>query len=83
MAENPPIDLAAPRASSIDRRSQQDNDSDNTDVEQTPSTLPKLDDEPPNGGYGWVCVACCFFINGQYPRFKRKQIQSGDQIWDF
>jgi MFS family permease len=18
---------------------------------------------PPNGGYGWVCVACCFFIN--------------------
>jgi hypothetical protein len=19
---------------------------------------------PPNGGYGWVCVACCFFING-------------------
>lgn len=20
-------------------------------------------DNPPNGGYGWVCVACCFFIN--------------------
>ncbi|KAL2043533.1 hypothetical protein N7G274_003840 [Stereocaulon virgatum] len=20
-------------------------------------------DEPPNGGYGWVCVACCFLIN--------------------
>lgn len=19
--------------------------------------------EPPDGGYGWVCVACCFFIN--------------------
>ncbi len=21
------------------------------------------DDEPPDGGYGWVCVACTFFIN--------------------
>lgn len=20
-------------------------------------------DQPPNGGYGWVCVACCFLIN--------------------
>jgi hypothetical protein len=20
-------------------------------------------DEPPNGGYGWVCVACGFWIN--------------------
>lgn len=20
-------------------------------------------DSPPNGGYGWICVACCFFIN--------------------
>jgi MFS family permease len=20
-------------------------------------------DRPPNGGYGWVCVACCFLIN--------------------
>lgn len=20
-------------------------------------------DEPPDGGYGWVCVACCFWIN--------------------
>ena len=20
-------------------------------------------DEAPNGGYGWVCVACCFVIN--------------------
>lgn len=20
-------------------------------------------DVPPDGGYGWVCVACCFLIN--------------------
>lgn len=23
----------------------------------------KTVDLPPNGGYGWVCVACCFWIN--------------------
>lgn len=23
----------------------------------------KITDPPPNGGYGWVCVACCFWIN--------------------
>lgn len=23
----------------------------------------KEEDVPPNGGYGWVCVACCFMIN--------------------
>lgn len=23
----------------------------------------KTVDSPPNGGYGWVCVACCFWIN--------------------
>lgn len=20
-------------------------------------------DVPPDGGYGWVCVACCFWVN--------------------
>jgi len=31
------------------------------DVERS---SPKAEtDEPPNGGYGWVCVACCFWIN--------------------
>ena len=24
----------------------------------------KVIDEPPNGGYGWVCVACLFVMNG-------------------
>ncbi|KAJ4503869.1 hypothetical protein HRR83_008677 [Exophiala dermatitidis] len=31
------------------------------DLDPTP---PKIDDAPPDGGYGWVCVACNFFING-------------------
>jgi hypothetical protein len=22
-----------------------------------------LVDVPPDGGYGWVCVACCFWVN--------------------
>ena len=28
-----------------------------------PSGVEKAGDEPPDGGYGWVCVACCFWIN--------------------
>jgi len=37
--------------------------SDHDDLEQSP--IPSKDEDvPPNGGYGWVCVACCFWING-------------------
>lgn len=64
MADQTPIDPAAPRALSTSSRPRHEYDSEKTDIEQTPSSLPKLDDGPPDGGYGWVCVACCFFING-------------------
>lgn len=30
-------------------------------VQAASTTGPASD--PPNGGYGWVCVACCFWIN--------------------
>jgi MFS family permease len=30
---------------------------------QTPEVDTKLVDIPPDGGYGWVCVACCFIMN--------------------
>lgn len=32
------------------------------DAEKQPSVTPAAD-VPPNGGYGWVCVACCFLLN--------------------
>ena len=34
-----------------------------SDVEQHAATSEKQLDVPPDGGYGWVCVACCFLIN--------------------
>lgn len=33
------------------------------DVAQTQISDPKEIDTQPNGGYGWVCVACVFWIN--------------------
>jgi len=32
--------------------------------EQSVNALPeKIEDVPPDGGYGWVCTGCNFFIN--------------------
>ena len=65
MAENIPIDASEPRPS--DHRHETESER-TVDIEQSPATLPKLDELPPDGGYGWVCVACNFFINGKNSR---------------
>lgn len=66
MADNTPIGPAEPRAVSQHSRQRYENGSEKTvDVEQTPDVLVKPEDPPPDGGYGWVVVACNFFINGK------------------
>jgi len=75
MAENIPIDTTEPQPS----RHRHETESERTvDIEQTPSALPKLDEPLPDGGYGWVCVACNFFINGKDNHLSHRRF--GDQI---
>jgi hypothetical protein len=31
--------------------------------ERIPGGIKAENDVPPDGGYGWVCTACCFLIN--------------------
>ena len=33
------------------------------DEEQPPKTVNIPIEAPPDSGYGWVCVVCCFWIN--------------------
>lgn len=47
----------------MDEKSTPDLEQD-SDEEQHSNKLRRVEtDVPPNGGYGWVCVACCFLIN--------------------
>ncbi|KAK5946531.1 hypothetical protein PMZ80_000674 [Knufia obscura] len=65
MSEKEQIHTAAPlpaNSSAAQSHSPQSPVSSNDDIER-PSAKPE-EDQPPNGGYGWVCVACCFWING-------------------
>ena len=54
-----------PEAAIEDNSSRED--SEKTIAGQDADIVPVRDDQtvdcPPNGGYGWVCVACCFWIN--------------------
>jgi hypothetical protein len=51
-------------STAMPQRPDTDSEKTNHDVEDTPTTLPKPEEQPPDGGYGWVCVACCACING-------------------
>ena len=44
-------------------RARADNQKMVTDAEQVDTVKQDTLDVPPNGGYGWVCVACVFWIN--------------------
>jgi MFS family permease len=58
-----PIAVTEPRPEHTPHRS--DSASSKTiDVEVPETTTQAKEDVPPDGGYGWVCVACNFFING-------------------
>ena len=55
---------------SIDQRQKTGADGDastqtevSNDLEQTGQAGTKEVDVPPDGGYGWICVACVFLIN--------------------
>lgn len=66
MADNAPVDVI---------QSHQDDDRDSVTGSKhedgnSPQVQPQIDpdekynrDVPPDGGYGWVCVACVFWIN--------------------
>jgi MFS family permease len=66
MAAEKPTAMADSTPDSISRtRDGSDSASSQTlDVETPNTTTPAKDDVPPDGGYGWVCVACNFMING-------------------
>jgi MFS family permease len=66
MADDSPIDPAQPRAPSAITARRRESSSDKTIDVEHPNTVSedKTEDQPPNGGYGWVCVACNFWING-------------------
>jgi MFS family permease len=64
MAHN--LSLDSPTSGSMEQIRRAETASEKTvDVEQ-PTTVSddKASDLPPDGGYGWVCVACNFLING-------------------
>ena len=68
MASNIPPDTrkAPSQTPSIDLQEKTSDDSELTSNHEHPPQSPPrhTEDVPPDGGYGWICVACNFLING-------------------
>ncbi|KAL1857276.1 hypothetical protein Plec18167_004754 [Paecilomyces lecythidis] len=64
MSDNPPIDVVhAPEATAEDQQNVK-KETGTLDEQNDASRQTKPnEDVPPDGGYGWVCVACVFWIN--------------------
>jgi hypothetical protein len=66
MADNAPIDIIRSHQDDLDRESAKQEQRLNPQSEQ-PAEVNEDEkykrDVPPDGGYGWVCVACVFWIN--------------------
>ncbi|KAJ5762366.1 uncharacterized protein N7511_005748 [Penicillium nucicola] len=66
MADNAPIDIIRSHQDDLDRESAKQEQRLNPQLEQ-PAEIDEDEkykrDVPPDGGYGWVCVACVFWIN--------------------
>jgi hypothetical protein len=55
---------SSPSSETLDRLPAHEGEARNDPAKCEPSRSTELlVDIPPNGGYGWVCVAACFFIN--------------------
>jgi hypothetical protein len=87
MADNAPVDVI---------RSHQDDDRDSVvgstpkhehEHDIPPQVEPQTDpdekykrDVPPDGGYGWVCVACVFWINAHTWGINSVSISSLEEV---
>ncbi|KAJ6084028.1 hypothetical protein N7486_010828 [Penicillium sp. IBT 16267x] len=66
MADNAPVDVIQPHQDDQDSVTSSKHAADNPQSSFTPQPDPDekyKHDVPPDGGYGWVCVACVFWIN--------------------
>lgn len=63
MIDNVPASNLSSPATEPDSGKCSEQNQSSRDAEQTQIADQKLVDVPPNGGYGWVCVACVFWIN--------------------
>ena len=66
---NKPRDPETTTSTHKDGEEGQGKDGSQADVDATPRSEQVSDekphqDVPPDGGYGWICVACAAFING-------------------